>query len=50
MAQINGFIAKAVISIPISSSRTTLGQSLSLKVTNDISNFSQMRPVRLVSK
>ena len=50
MAQINGFIAKAVISIPVSSPGTPLGQSLPLTISNNGSNISQMRPVRLVAK
>jgi len=50
VAQINGFIAKAVISIPVSSPGTPLAQSLSLTISNNGSNISQMRPVRLVAK
>ena len=50
MAQINGFIAKAVTSIPVSSPWTPLGQSLSLAASDNVSNISQMRPVRLVAK
>ena len=50
MAQINGFIAQAVISIPVSCPGTPLAQSLFLTISNNGSNISQMRPVRLVAK